>query len=71
MGSSFEGLNLVNKLSLNGETGHQGGTRSTLLHPDSSILKDGLGMTWLLGTLHTRDARPKMQEMAKTHSLSG
>ena len=36
---------MVSKLSWNSERERQGGTRSTLLGPDSSIQKDGLGMT--------------------------
>ena len=56
---------IVNKLSWNSATGRQGGTRSTLLHPDSSILTNGLGMTWLVRMLHVRECKAENVRVVK------
>ncbi len=54
---------IVTKLSWNSETGRQGGRRSTLPHPDSSIFTQGLGIDQVGD--HTReDESPGLESEA-------
>ena len=71
MGAPTPGREFVNQLPWHSETGRQGGRRSTLPHPDSSIFKGRLGLTWLVRAQGPQDWCDEGEAVVKTHSLSG